>query len=105
MPKAPLTWLEGGRVTAKVEDRWSLSDDEIDMDWLFELDGISVKAPEGAGGAERLLAGGLAKAGGGPRGRCEFRVSAGIDETPGAGHAGRGFAGLLGCGSVGRGGT
>jgi len=62
LPKAPLTWLSGGTATVRVEDSWSLDDNIIDMDWLIAMDGIDVAAPETAGRAERLLAGGLAKA-------------------------------------------
>ncbi len=62
LPRAPLTWLSDGTITARVQDRWDLSEDEIDMDWQFILDGIDVATPETAGRAERLLAGGLAKA-------------------------------------------
>lgn len=62
LPKAPLTWLNDGTVTARVEDRWDLTEDEIGMDWQIILNGIDVAAPETAGRAERMLAGGLAKA-------------------------------------------
>ncbi len=62
LPRAPLTWLEGGTVSVRVEDRWDLNDNEIDMDWRIDLDGIDVSAPETAGSAERLLANGLARA-------------------------------------------
>ncbi len=61
LPKAPLTWLSDGTVTARVEDRWDLTDDEIDMDWRITLDGIEVATPEAAGQTEAFLANGLAR--------------------------------------------
>lgn len=61
LPKAPLTWLDHGALSAKVEDTWSLDDDFIEMDWRIVLDGIAVSPPETSGSAERLLATGLAK--------------------------------------------
>ena len=73
VPKAPLIWLEGGTVSARVQDRWSLTDDEIDMDWAITLDGISVAAPEDAGRAERFMAGGLARAVAAQGGDAAFR--------------------------------
>lgn len=73
LPKAPLTWLDGGTATARVEDRWSLSDNEIDMDWEIALDGVSVAVPTEAGRAERLLAGGLKKIVDRQGGDAEFR--------------------------------
>ncbi len=61
VPKAPLTWLDEGTVTVKVADSWDLSDDGINMDWNITLDDVGVSPPEDAGGAERLMAGGLKK--------------------------------------------
>lgn len=62
LPKAPLTWMTDGRLTARVEDSWDLSDDFIAMDWQIGFDGIDIAPPEGAGSVEALLANGLAKA-------------------------------------------
>lgn len=59
LPKAPLTWVEEGRVTVAVSDRWSLSEDFIDMDWRIAAADMRTSVPEGAGTAERLLAAGL----------------------------------------------
>ncbi|MDJ0628206.1 MAG: hypothetical protein QNJ44_08075 [Rhodobacter sp.] len=59
VPKAPLTWLEGGRLNVRVEDRWSLSDDWIDMNWQISMAGVRVAAPELSGRRERVLATGL----------------------------------------------
>lgn len=59
LPKAPLTWVEDGRVTVAVSDKWSLSDNVVDMDWRIASSGLRTSSPEGAGPAERVLAGGL----------------------------------------------
>jgi hypothetical protein len=61
LPRAPLTWLDDGTVTARVEDRWSLSDNEIDMNWEILLEGVTLTVPPEAGTAEAVLAGGLKK--------------------------------------------
>lgn len=61
VPRAPLTWLSGGTLSARVEDRWSLSDDWIDMDWRIAAEDMTVTVPEDAGRAEKLLGGTLAK--------------------------------------------
>lgn len=73
LPKAPLTWLNDGTLTARVEDRWDLTEDEIDMDWQIVLDGIDVETPEDAGRAERMLAGALAKVVDRQGGNADFR--------------------------------
>lgn len=61
VPKAPLNWLSDGRVTVQVVDRWSLSDDWIDMDWRITLEDVAVQVPRAAGTTEKLLGGALAK--------------------------------------------
>lgn len=61
VPKAPLTWFSGGRLTARVEDRWSLSDDFVDMDWRIVLEDVRIQVPREAGRTEKLLGGALAK--------------------------------------------
>ena len=73
LPKAPLTWLNDGTLTARVEDRWDLTEDEIDMDWQIVLNGIDVASPEEAGRAERMLSGALAKAVERQGGNADFR--------------------------------
>ena len=62
VPRAPLTWLSGGVLNIRVDDRWSLSEDWIEMDWHIGFDGVSATAPAGAGPKETLLAKGLGKA-------------------------------------------
>jgi hypothetical protein len=62
VPKAPLTWLSAGTATLRVDDRWDLDDEVIDMDWRVVLSNIAVAAPDAAGAGERALAGGLARA-------------------------------------------
>ena len=73
VPRAPLTWLNGGTLTARVEDRWDLADEGIDMDWLIAVEDIDVAPPSGAGAGERLLASGLSKAVAAQGGDAEFR--------------------------------
>lgn len=62
VPRAPLTWLSGGTLTARVEDRWSLSEDWVDMAWRIELEDMEIVLPEEASGGQKLLGGALAKA-------------------------------------------
>ncbi len=59
--RAPISWLQEGRVTARVEDEWRLDDTEIDMDWQIVFSDVGVGAPRGAGMAEALLAEALAR--------------------------------------------
>ncbi len=61
LPKAPLTWVEDGRITIAVSDKWSLSENFVDMDWRVATTGMQTSAPEQAGAAERVLAAGLSK--------------------------------------------
>ncbi|MEO1138447.1 MAG: hypothetical protein AAFW87_03225 [Pseudomonadota bacterium] len=56
LPRAPLTWIEQGQVTVDVSDRWSLSEDFIDMDWQIATSDMATRVPQGAATAERLLA-------------------------------------------------
>ena len=80
LPKAPLTWMSDGTVTVRVEDRWDLDDEEIDMDWRIALSGIDVATPANAGTAERLLAGGLARAVAAKGGDADFRYRLDLDQ-------------------------
>ncbi len=73
VPKAPLTWLNGGTVSVRVDDKWSLSDDWIDMDWSIRFDQVRIVVPEGAGTTEKLLGGALAKAVRAKAGTADFR--------------------------------
>jgi hypothetical protein len=59
--KAPLTWLDSGTFSAVVDDRWSLSEDWVDMDWRITLADVSINAPENAKAGEKVLAGALKK--------------------------------------------
>jgi hypothetical protein len=61
LPKAPLTWVDDGRITVTVSDKWSLSDDFIEMDWRIATTSMRTSVPEEAGIAERTLAAGLRK--------------------------------------------
>ena len=61
LPKAPLTWVERGELTIAVSDRWSFTEEFIDMDWRIATSDLAVSAPETAGRAERVLAAGLGK--------------------------------------------
>ncbi|MBD3665204.1 hypothetical protein [Sulfitobacter aestuariivivens] len=61
LPKAPLTWVDDGRITVAVSDRWSLSEDYIDMDWRIATKDMRTSAPKEAGAAERVLAASLGK--------------------------------------------
>ena len=80
LPRAPLTWLQNGRVDVAVQDRWSLADDWIEMDWRVSMDGIGVKVPAEAGAAEKLLGGALAKLVKAKGGDAEFRYKLELDE-------------------------
>ncbi|UYV37685.1 hypothetical protein N4R57_00755 [Rhodobacteraceae bacterium D3-12] len=60
LPRAPLTWLEGGRVDVAVTDSWDLSDERIEMDWRVTMAGMAVKVPKGAGATQKLLGAALA---------------------------------------------
>ena len=64
VPKPPITWFESGSISARVEDRWSLSEDDtsIDMDWSITMRGVSVVVPQDAGPMEKITAFALAKA-------------------------------------------
>lgn len=61
LPKAPLTWVDDGQITVAVSDRWSLSEEFIDMDWRIATAGMRTSVPGKAGAAERVLAAGLRK--------------------------------------------
>ncbi|MEZ5716479.1 MAG: hypothetical protein R3D85_15825 [Paracoccaceae bacterium] len=61
LPRAPLTWIERGRMSAVVDDRWSLSEDWIEMDWSLSFEDVSVAVPDGAGLREKALASGFGK--------------------------------------------
>lgn len=61
--RAPIGWLEGGTVSAVVDDAWSLDGTvDIDADWSVTLADVSLVAPEGAGLRERALVAGAASA-------------------------------------------
>ncbi len=62
VPKAPLTWLDAGKVSVRVDDRWSLSEDWIEMDWDIRAEGLDVSLPADAGAAEKFLGNAFAKA-------------------------------------------
>lgn len=80
VPKAPLTWFDGGTVTAIVQDQWNLSDAFIDMDWHIALKDASLAAPEGAGAGERFLAASLGKIVDLQGGNAEFDYKLRLDE-------------------------
>lgn len=79
VPRAPLTWLDSGTVTLQVEDRWSLSDDWIDMDWQFGFEELDVRVPPGVGATEKVLGGVFAKAVAATGGSGEFRYRLDLD--------------------------
>lgn len=80
VPKAPLTWLSDGRLSVRVIDRWSLSEDWIDMDWQIAFDGVRVQVPSEAGTAETLLGGALAKVVEKQGGEADFRYRLMLDK-------------------------
>jgi hypothetical protein len=61
VPQAPMTWLQGGLITVRVEDGWTLDEGRIDMGWSIVLSNASVAPPPGAGAAERIALAALAK--------------------------------------------
>ncbi|WP_371227624.1 hypothetical protein [Roseovarius sp. 2305UL8-3] len=79
VPKAPLTWLNGGTVSVRVDDKWSLSDDWIDMDWNIRFDQVQIAVPQEAGTTEKLLANTLAKAVRAQGGTADFRYMLSLD--------------------------
>ena len=80
VPRAPLTWLNDGTLSVRVEDRWSLSDDWIDMDWMIGFDAVEVVIPDTAGTSEKLLGGTLAKFVNARGGTAELSYSLSLDE-------------------------
>ncbi|WP_208348205.1 hypothetical protein [Pseudaestuariivita rosea] len=53
--RAPFTWLNGGTISANVQDAWDLSDQYIDMDWRLDLKDTDIAAPPEAGRTQRLM--------------------------------------------------
>ncbi|NSX53248.1 hypothetical protein [Parasulfitobacter algicola] len=53
--RAPFTWLNGGTISAHVQDEWDLTDDYIDMDWQLDLKDTKIDAPDDAGRTQRLV--------------------------------------------------
>jgi hypothetical protein len=80
VPRAPLTWLSDGLVTARVQDRWSLTEDWVDMEWLIAFEDMTVSVPEDAKTTEKLLGGALAKAVKMRGGNVEFRYDLKLDK-------------------------
>lgn len=81
VPRAPLTWLEAGTLSARVDDRWSLSQDWIEMDWDLTLQGIEVTAPHGAGLREKALVAGFARFMAAKGGNAEFHYTLSLDQN------------------------
>ncbi|MEM6590140.1 MAG: hypothetical protein AAF641_16970 [Pseudomonadota bacterium] len=61
LPKAPLTWVSEGQITVDVSDKWSLSNDFVDMDWRIATSQMRTTVPQNANAGERILAAGLRK--------------------------------------------
>ena len=80
VPKAPLTWLQGGRLSVRVEDSWSLTEDRIDMDWQIGFDDVVIQVPQEAGRAEKLLGASFAKLVDARDGQGEFRYRLSLDK-------------------------
>ncbi|MDQ2090688.1 hypothetical protein [Marimonas arenosa] len=80
VPRAPLTWLNGGTVSARVDDRWSLEEDWIEMDWRLAFEGLEVTAPAGAGLRETALAKGFGKIVAAKGGDAEFHYRLNLDQ-------------------------
>ena len=80
VPKAPLTWLEGGRVNVRVDDRWSLEEDWIEMDWHLVFESVEVAVPEGAGLREKALAKGFSEIVAAKGGDAEFHYKLNLDQ-------------------------
>ncbi len=59
LPKAPLTWVEAGRLTVAVSDKWSLSENFVDMDWRIAAADMKTSVPSDIGAVERVMAKGL----------------------------------------------
>ena len=80
VPKAPLTWLSAGRVSVTVDDRWSLDEDWIEMDWRLVFDGVGVEVPKNAGPGEKGLAAGFGKLVAARGGNAEFHYRVDLDQ-------------------------
>ncbi|MFK7940236.1 MAG: hypothetical protein AB8B82_12715 [Roseovarius sp.] len=80
VPRAPLTWLSDGRLTARVQDKWSLSEDYIDMEWLIGFEDMQITVPSEAKTTEKLLGGALAKLVNSRQGNVEFRYDLKLNE-------------------------
>ena len=79
VPRAPLTWFDGGTVSVRVDDAWSLSDHWIDMDWSMTAAGLEASAPEGAGLREKAMAAGLGVVLKAKGGDADFRLKLRLD--------------------------
>ncbi len=81
VPRAPLTWLNDGVLSARVTDRWSLSEDWIDMEWVIGFEDMNIAVPSDAGATQILLGGGLAKLVNARQGNVEFRYALQLDKA------------------------
>lgn len=81
VPKAPLTWLNSGTLDVLVTDRWSLSEDWVDMDWQIGMKGMKIDVPRDAGTTEKLLSGSLAQLVKARAGNADFRYQLTLDKA------------------------
>jgi hypothetical protein len=94
LPRAPVTWLTGGTVSVRVDDKWSLSDDWIEIDWNVQFKDVQAAAPEGAGLRERAMAEGFGKLLALRDGEAAFNYTLRLDEDDIATVRGGGMDGL-----------
>jgi hypothetical protein len=78
--RAPLNWLSEGTISTHVTDEWRLDDRAVSMNWSIALDGVRVAAPAGAGVAQRVTAGALAKAAAAQGGSAPFDFTLTLDK-------------------------
>lgn len=80
LPRAPLTWLQGGRVNVAVTDSWDLIDERIEMDWRVSMRDMEVKVPKGAGATQALLGAALSRVVKAKGGDADFHYRLMLDE-------------------------
>lgn len=76
----PLTWLNDGQLSARVFDEWELGDTRINMDWNVSLENVTVAAPQGAGGVQRLAIAALNKVVAANDGNAEFAFALSLED-------------------------
>ena len=77
---APVRWLDGGTVSARMQDEWRRDDLTIDSAWQINLRNAVVAVPDGAGMTETILVRALAKVAEAKRGDIDLSFRLMLDE-------------------------